>query len=250
VHDLDVHPDGVRVATGGTDRQIKFWKWKQDEPLAAFPAHGDCVRSVAFSPDGNLLASAGDDGLVRLWDVASAKSVATLESGARFLDALAWSVDGKELYSSGHDGRIFVWDVGGKILARVLEVDNRRDIEDEPLNGGFSYPGGVRGLTCSPDGKLLAAVGLKSLNIFDTASGKEVLRQEGRGFGVAFDPHSRWLAFSQEQHILLWDFERGEISHRIAVNQLGLFDICVLQGGQQLASGGCNGLVGIWDLTA
>src|SRR4051812_49289422 len=68
IHDLDVHPDGARVATGGTDRQIKLWKWGQEQPLAAFRAHDDCVRAVRFSPDGNLLASAGDDSRVRLWD--------------------------------------------------------------------------------------------------------------------------------------------------------------------------------------
>src|SRR5262245_12688801 len=34
VHDLDVHPDGVRFATGGTDRRIKLWKWGQEQPLA------------------------------------------------------------------------------------------------------------------------------------------------------------------------------------------------------------------------
>src|SRR5689334_18383421 len=48
VHTLDVHPDGARVATGGTDRRIKLWKWGEEQPLAAFKAHDDCVRAVAF----------------------------------------------------------------------------------------------------------------------------------------------------------------------------------------------------------
>jgi WD40 repeat protein len=77
-----------------------------------------------------------------------------------------------------------------------------------------------------------------------------VLKVDGRGFGVAFDPGSRYLAFSQEKDILIWDFQTGGVSHRVAVNQLGLFAICFLGGGQQLVSGGCNGVVGLWDLTA
>src|SRR5262249_38239039 len=79
IHDLDVRPDGVYSATGGTDRHIKLWKWGQEEPVTAFKAHDDCVRVVAFSPDGKILASAGDDCRVRLWDMTTAKPLATLD---------------------------------------------------------------------------------------------------------------------------------------------------------------------------
>src|SRR6185369_4385655 len=186
IHDLDVHPDGVRVATGGTDRRIKIWKWGTDKPLADFKAHDEWVRTVAFSPDGRLLASAGDDRLVRLWDVESAKSVATLDAHGSFLDVLAWSVDSKHLLAGGNDGKLHVWNVEQRKLAASIDVDNRRLIEDEPLNGGFSYPGGIRGLACSPDGKRIALVGLTSLHIIEPGTGKPLLRQDGRGFGVAF----------------------------------------------------------------
>ena len=250
IHVLDVHPDGERVASGGTDRQIKLWKWGQEQPLASFRAHDDCVRAVAFSPDGRLLASAGDDGRVRIWDVATTRSVATLDPNGSFLDTLAWSVDGKRLFSSGRDGKIHLWAVEQQQLARTDDLDNRRDIEDEQLNGGFSYPGGVRRLTCSPDGKLIAAVGLKSLNVADAATGTAVHKMDGRGFGVAFDSSSRWLAFSQENNILIWDFSTRAVSHRIAVNQLGIFSLAFLNDGKNLVAGGCNGVVGLWDLTA
>jgi WD40 repeat protein len=183
-----VHPDGERVATGGTDRAIKLWKWGSDQPLAAFPAHGDWVRVLAFSPDGRLLASAGDDRLVKLWDVETAREVATLEAGTSYLDALAWSLDGSLLHAAGNDGIIHTWRIGQNELAFATDVDNRREVEDESLNGGYSYPGGVRGMAVSPDGKLLAAVGLTSLNVLDAADGKELLKQPGRGFGVAFHP--------------------------------------------------------------
>jgi WD40 repeat protein len=249
VHALDVHPDGARVATGGADRRVKLWEWGREKPLAEFRAHDDWVRAVVFSPDGRLLASAGDDGLVRLWDADTAEPVTMLDARASFLDALAWSADGKQLLSSGNDGKVHAWDVASGKLARSIDVDNRRYIEDEPLNGGFSYPGGVRGLTCSPDGKLVAAVGLTSLCVLELAAGKPALEQPGRGFGVAFDAESKRLAWSQEKDLVVWDFAAGGLTHRIPVDQLGLFDVFFLAGGQQLASGGCNGWVGLWDVT-
>jgi len=250
VHDLAVHPDGERVATGGCDRRVKIWKWGEDQPQASFTAHDEWVRAVAFSPDGHLLASAGDDRLVRLWDVATARAVATLDPHGSFLDTLAWTVDGKQLLAGGNDGKISFWDVEQQKLLRTIDVENRRLIEDEPLNGGFSYPGGIRGLTCSPDGKRIAVVGLTSLHVLETASGKQIHKLDGRGFGVAFDPSSRWLAFSQEKDLLVWDFHTGAVCCRIPVDQLGIFGICFLDGGRKLAAGGCNGRVGVWELPA
>ena len=248
VHALDVHPDGVRVASGGADRRILIWQWGKEQPLAQFKAHEDWVRAVAFSPDGRLLASAGDDGLVRLWDVPAARPVATLDPRASFLDTLAWTPDGRQLLSSGNDGKLHFWDVASKSLARSLDIDNRRNIEDEPLNGGFSYPGGIRRLTCSPDGRLFAAVGLTSLHVGELASGKQVLKLDGRAFGAAFDSDSKRLAFSQEKALLVWDFQAKGITHQIPVDQLGMFGIGFLDGGRRLAAGGCNGWVGLWDL--
>jgi WD40 repeat protein len=250
VHDLAVHPDGERVATGGCDRRVKIWKWGRDEPLAKFTAHDDWVRAVAFSPDGRLLASAGDDRVVRLWDADTGRAVATFDPHGSFLDTLAWTVDGKQLLAAGNDGRIHFWDVEQQKLLRSVDVENRRLIEDEPLNGGFSYPGGIRGLTCSPDGKLIAAVGLTSLVVLDSTSGKQVHKIDGRGFGVAFDPSSRWLAFSQEKDLLVWDFQTRAVSCRIPGDQLGVFGVCFLESSRRLTAGGCNGRVGIWELPA
>lgn len=248
VHTLDIHPDGVRVATGGLDRHIKLWKWGQEKALTEFKAHDDAVRCVTFSPNGKLLASAGDDARVKLWDVESSKSIATLESGGAFLDTLAWSLDGKQLVSSGHDGKVHVWNVEGRKIARSNDINNRRDIEDEPLNGGFSYPGGIRRLTVSPDGKSLAAVGLTSLIVMEMAGGKQTMTQAGRAFGVAYDPSGKRLAFSQEKDLVIWDFAAGGITYRTTTDQLGLFAMCFLDGGKQLASGGCNGWLGVWDM--
>jgi WD40 repeat protein len=250
IHDLDVHPDGERVATGGADRFIRLWKWGEERPLSVWKAHDDWVRVVAFSPDGRILASAGDDKVAKLWDATSGQHLATLDAKSSYLDTLAWSKAGDWLLASGNNGRVYVWNVAERKLVRDSDIDNRRDIEEEPLNGGFSYPGGVRGMTASPDGKRLAAVGLESLNVLEMADGKEVLKQDGRAFGVAYDPTGRWLAWSQEKDILIWDFETGAVSHKITVDQLGLFDMFFLEEGRRLASGGCNGRVGIWDLTA
>jgi len=248
IHSLDVHPDGERVATGGADRAIKLWRWGTDQPLATFAGHEEWVRVLAFSPNGKLLASAGDDRLIKLWDIETAKVVASFNPQSSFLDTLAWSPDSTTLHVGGNDGKVYSWNVEENKQLRATDIGNRRDIEDEPLNGGFSYPGGIRGMTCSPDGKLLAAVGLTSLNVLNVADGKELLKRGGRGFGVAFHPSNRWLAFSREKDIAIWDFREKKECQQIKVNQLGLLDILFLEKGDKLVAGGCNGKVGIWNL--
>ena len=56
-------------------------------------------------------------------------------------------------------------------------------------------------------------------------------------------------ALSPRDALLIVDVQTKAVSQRIAVNQLGIFAISFLDGGKQLVAGGCNGVVGLWDLT-
>ena len=55
---LAFHPDGRRLASGGTDRLVKTWDLAAGQPLV-FRGHGGWVLSLDFSPDGRRVVSGG-----------------------------------------------------------------------------------------------------------------------------------------------------------------------------------------------
>uniref|UniRef100_A0A0K0G3T8 Pre-mRNA-processing factor 19 n=1 Tax=Strongyloides venezuelensis TaxID=75913 RepID=A0A0K0G3T8_STRVS len=67
------HPDGVLLATGGTDSIVKIWDIRSQEMASEFPGHTGCIRTINFSENGYLLASGADDGIVKLWDLRKLK---------------------------------------------------------------------------------------------------------------------------------------------------------------------------------
>ena len=251
---LDVHPQGDRIATAGADRHVRLWRWGEDQPLAVLKGHKDWVRAVAFSPDGQRLASAGDDGLIHVWDTDRASLLAVLDSDTNFLETVCWTPDGKHLAAAGLEAKIFVWDVEKQEMARPIETVSLRTIEDEVLNGGFSYPGGIRRLACSPSGHHIAAAGLYALTVVETDSGQESFKfsharnTKVRYFGVAFHPSGQAIAYSQDDVLAVWDLTMKKVTWQTKVDQLGVFDICFLDGGKQIAVGGSKGWIGVWDL--
>jgi tRNA A-37 threonylcarbamoyl transferase component Bud32 len=62
--------NGTRLATAGSDGQVKIWNVVAGRLDHAFRAHEGGAADVAFSPDGNKLASAGQDDRVCIWDLA------------------------------------------------------------------------------------------------------------------------------------------------------------------------------------
>ncbi len=105
---------GTRLATAGSDGQVKVWNVVAGRLDHAFRAHEGWAADVAFSADGNRLASAGQDDKVCIWDLApqsikpGASPVCLLviaaECGGVF--GVAWSPDGKRIAAAGRDGTV------------------------------------------------------------------------------------------------------------------------------------------------
>ena len=106
VHSVAFTPDGLKLASGGSDNKVRLWNVETGQPLAELPGHQEWVWSVAFSPDGKILASGSSDLTVKLWDVERA-GMPQNAVGASPLDSLGrlqpgWPNSGQQ--QRGADG--------------------------------------------------------------------------------------------------------------------------------------------------
>jgi WD40 repeat protein len=145
---------------------------------------------------------------VRLWDTSNWRQVDLLPAALACVSA----PDGKILATGGFDGVIRLWDVSTRKELRALE----------------GHGDGVRGVTFSSDGKLLASVGGsktdnapqdgavdRSIRLWDVDTGKEVRRlalPKGHVRWLEFSPTGRTLLGQDETRTtILWETATGKI---------------------------------------
>lgn len=195
VHSLAFSPSGDTLASGSGDKTIKLWDVSSRTLIATLTGHTSHVFSVAFSPDGTL-TSGSRDGTVKLWDIATLTNLATLEGNTgRVLD-VAFSPDGTILASST-DGPMVLWDVAvrdtiatlqghgdpsfssdgsvlvtgaglGEILLWNLATKESIARLGHPDWLEDSWGFGINGVF-SPDGSVLASVGLNGIELWDAS---------------------------------------------------------------------------------
>lgn len=192
VRGLDVHPRGEYVATGGSDRTLRLWKWTDGRPAEKpdhqVAAHDGWVEAVAFSPDGNRLATAGADRLVKVWDAASLKPIQSLTGHSKYASDLTFSPDGKLLISGAEDGLVIVRDATNYAEVRRIEFGSAND-----QSGQLPRHSGVHRLAVSHDNRWLGVAGGEKLDVYDLASG-EIVASERLRMDVAFHPECHVLA--------------------------------------------------------
>ncbi len=98
---LAFRPDGVELATGGTDQSLTVWNLGTSRHNLASPTGWGSLSAVRYSPDGRLLASAGADRKVHIRDAGSLSDTTVLEDDRDGLVSLAFSPQGSILATGG-----------------------------------------------------------------------------------------------------------------------------------------------------
>ncbi len=205
VKSLAFTKDGGHLISGGYDGKLIWWETAAATPvpIRSIAAHGTSwIRSLELSPDGSLLASAGNDSRVRLWNPADGSLLQEFSGHEKHVWSVTFDPSGRFIATGDLGGIVKEWEI-----ATGKEIRSCDGKELWSYNGGQQVDfGGVRALSVSRDGKLLAAGGLyKASNplgavheplvlLFNWESGaiEKKLIAEGITQGVVW--RLRWLA--------------------------------------------------------
>ena len=228
VYGLAFAPDGSRLAAACGDQLVRLWDPRSGEHLADMAGHARRVFAVAFAPDGRQLASASEDGTARIWS-GSDRDALAFRHPLR-VNGVAWTSEGSELATVSADGVVRLWDArrttaadrhpiralaghrgpvwGITRLPReqfatvssdgTMRVWDPLQADDGVLRCGEGPAAGVRGVACSPDGRLVAtatADGCVRLWGQDATAGvRDLPTVRTRVNAVAFSPAGDLLA--------------------------------------------------------
>ena len=228
------------------------------------------INAVTFSRDGRTLASADEDGTVSVWNVPTRALRETLKGHSAPAQEAVFSPDGRTLYTAGYDGSVIVWDLGGARRlgetfryipqansaatgsavdpnGSIYAVSPRPDrvrlwntVTRTPTGPALRGPlGYVTDIAFSPDGKLIAATGLRGAVIWDTATRKtiRVLPVGDHGASaVSFSPDGLTVAIGRSDSIVaLYDVRTGSQTGKL-VGYWSITDLDFSPDGKLLAT--------------
>ncbi|WP_069802144.1 WD40 repeat domain-containing serine/threonine protein kinase [Thermogemmatispora onikobensis] len=202
------------------------------QALAVLQGHQDSVTSLAWSPDGAHLVSGSRDQTARLWLASEARPVLTYSLQATPILAVAWSADGTLLASGGENHSVQIWTTSGALQqtfndlgapVSALAWTERRDV----LLAGTLGNGGHELLLSGQTTRSLLKARIRALAL---APGGETLALAlDSGLVATLSLSSRRLLQSYHRH-------RG-----------AALSVAWSPDGTQLASGGADHQVVIWD---
>jgi WD40 repeat protein len=242
VFSLDFSADGRWLVSGSHDQGVIVWSVLAAEQHLVLQGHRAAVRCVAVSPDGALLASGDLDGTIILWDLTSGEEIARVENGGDHTWWLEFSPDGELLAAcTGGFGRaVRLWDVVQRESAGGLDLPH-------PFNGF------VRGVSFSPDGKLLAGSASNGPVVWDVKTREPLgaVRKTTTYDEIDFSPDGRWIV-SLGEALHLWDAATREpVGTLTRPSPASYYNALFLPDGRLLAwysHGPARTQIGVWTI--
>jgi len=258
---------GDRVAAACGDGTIRLWNVETEELVVELRGHSRRAFAVCFAPDSLRLASASEDGTARVWDVANGRCIAVLRHPLR-VNGVAWTADGSGLATVSADAILRLWnpvDGGGvrelvghrdavwsvarlsadrfvtasaDATARVWESGDR----NEPIMPCGSEDGvGVRGVACSPDGRMAAtATAQGQVRLWELATctvSRDLPTVRCRVNAVAFSPAGDIVATAcGNGSVRLYRVDNAAELERFDTHEGAVFSVTFSPDGRRIAT--------------
>jgi RNA polymerase sigma factor (sigma-70 family) len=238
---LYVTPDGQTLIAGDErERAIFLFDVKTGRMVHRLQS-AVATYTIALSPDGHTLATGSHNGTVPLWDTATGKPLGAVQAGQRLITTTAFSPDGKTLAWAEGDG----W--GADACIRLWNLAASKEVACLKQHAIW-----IDCLSFSQDGRSLFA-GYKDGTIgrWSLATGKELpLPGVNRGLvgSVSLSPDSRILATRTAFDIRLWDLATGQDLGAFPGYQRGMEAVTFAPDGRNVALGGRDHTVSLWDI--
>src|SRR5262249_38205911 len=287
VSDVRFSPDGLRLATAGSDA-ARIWDVAESIEATSRPLgdHRGWAFRACYSGDGSLLATGGW-GIVRVRDAATDRVLDEYSTG-RFdgVRGLTFDADGRRLWI-GHEktADLVVVDVATGARSRYpsdpveyLAADPRGRYVAVAHNQGAvrlldaatgklvrtlgdHHEGGAATVLFSRDGAYLASLARDGVvRLWDVGTAALILRHEGGGTpfsasdcleGLAFSPDGRRLAaVGTDGTAHVWDIGSGREVLVLRGHSGRVFAVAYLGAfGERIVTGGQDHTVKLWDPT-
>lgn len=206
----------------------------------------DKVTCIAFSPDGRLFATGSDDRNVILWRVSSMSYLKSLECDSR-INAISFSPDGTHLAAGLNDGEVKLWHITEGELNRITSSS---------FDSGL---GGVGAIAFSSDGNLIVAGGnngqVRAWSFPQCVPMSDVRLSSGMVFSIDFHPSDLIIAVGVMRVSMnidlasawIWNLRSGK-ARPVLGHTSSVFAVKFSPSGEFLATGGGDGVVGIWRM--